>query len=102
MSVDHEEEVTRVVATFRKRRTRQRVAVVPALLAVGALVFAGGDGSSKELSPQQAVLVGSAFAAIIGVLIFSFFNWRCPSCKSYLGKGLSPRFCAKCGAQLQL
>jgi rRNA maturation endonuclease Nob1 len=33
-------------------------------------------------------------------LIFSLFNWRCPSCNKYLGKAINAKFCAKCGVQL--
>jgi rubrerythrin len=40
-------------------------------------------------------------ALVVGALVFSLKNWRCPACDKYLGKGISPSFCPKCGVALQ-
>lgn len=37
---------------------------------------------------------------VIGALIFSFINWKCPKCDKYLGKSTSIRHCPHCGEQL--
>lgn len=42
-----------------------------------------------------------AVLIIIGVVIFSRYNWRCPKCNSYLGKGTNPKHCSNCGEELQ-
>ncbi len=90
-----------VIAEFRRRRTRQFIVVVPfvgALIPLFMLENAGPDG----LFGIPSVVVGSVCGAVvIAGFIFSLINWRCPACKSYLGKAISPRFCQKCGAQLQ-
>lgn len=40
--------------------------------------------------------------ALLGMLIFTLYNWRCPACHEYLGrKHLNPRYCPACGTQLQ-
>lgn len=92
---------SQVIAEFRRRRTRQLIVVVPfmgALLPLLMLENAGPDG----LLGIPSVVVGSACGAVvIAGFIFSLINWRCPACKSRLGKDISPRFCQKCGVQLQ-
>jgi hypothetical protein len=42
----------------------------------------------------QIVLI-SAF------IVFSAFNWRCPSCKKYLGNDISRRICKHCRIRLR-
>ena len=39
--------------------------------------------------------------AVVGAIIFSLKNWRCPACNKYLGKAFNPRFCSKCGVGLR-
>ena len=43
-------------------------------------------------------------AAMIGLaaaILFSLWNWRCPSCGKYLGRATNPSFCPKCGVKLR-
>jgi hypothetical protein len=90
-----------VVAEFRRRRTRQLIAVVPFVAALIPL-FMLEDAGPEGLFGIPAVVVGSVCGAVvIAGFIFSLMNWRCPACRCYLGKAISPRFCQKCGAQLQ-
>ena len=89
-----------VVADFQKKRTRQILALAPVVLAfVGLVSVEGKSGGILGLSP--GVTLGVSFMLIIGVLIFSLLNWRCPSCNGYLGKAFNPKFCTKCGVQLR-
>jgi MFS family permease len=39
-------------------------------------------------------------ALVLGVLLFSFRNWRCPACNKYLGRAIHPKFCQNCGVAL--
>ena len=59
---------------------------------------AGKPGPIAGFSVQTLGVV--FFALVVGVLIFSFRNWRCPACNRYLGRTMSPRFCPKCGVEL--
>jgi len=87
---------------FLLRRKRQIVLAIP--LVVLVVVFAAlGEGKNGEavlgLSPA---VIGPAFLLfVVGALVFSLRNWRCPACDGYLGKGINPRFCPGCGAALQ-
>ena len=94
-------------ATFRQaftlRRRRQLGITIP--LAFFLVVLASTvDG--EGLVPQFSRLPGSFRVALYLVLVggaiaFSLYNWRCPACNRYLGKGTNPQFCPKCGAPLQ-
>ena len=88
-----------IIEEFKKKRTRQIMAVAPFILAFLALLSVEGNPTGIFGLPPNIVLT-IAFALIISVLIYSFFNWRCPSCNKYLGKAINPKFCAKCGVQL--
>jgi Na+/citrate or Na+/malate symporter len=82
---------------FALRKRRQIVLSVPLIaIIIAALAF-------KDRTESAAFdLVGPLFfISIVGALIFSLWNWRCPACSKYLGKSLSPRFCPKCGVSLQ-
>jgi len=88
----------KTIAEFKKKRIRQMVAVVPAILAFLALISAERNPDGLfGLTPNMVLAV--SLAMIISVLIFSFINWRCPSCNKYLGKAFNPKFCSKCGTQ---
>ena len=53
-----------------------------------------GDFSKNAIVLTQILLVG-AFVA------FSAHNWRCPSCKKYLGSNIHRTACRHCGARLR-
>lgn len=90
-----------VVAEFRKRKFRQLLAAIPAIAAIVPLVMSEGAGPEGVWGLPIRVLLPVCCVVILAVVVFSLFNWRCPACKAYLGKRMSPRFCSHCGAQLQ-
>lgn len=83
---------------FRKRKTRQYLLIVPALLAAGAIGWAR-ERETDSPESTDPVVIGS-FAVIAVVLGLSFFNWRCPACNQYLGKSFAPKHCPGCGVKL--
>lgn len=88
-----------IITEFKKRRTRQIMAIGPIVLAFIALLSVENNPTGIFGFAPSTILVG-AFAVIISVLVFSLLNWRCPSCNKYLGKAINPKFCSKCGTQL--
>jgi hypothetical protein len=89
-----------IIAEFKKKRQRQLLAVAPIILAfVGLISLEKNPGGLFGLSPN--IVLTLCFAVIISTLVFSLFNWRCPSCQKYLGKAINPKFCSKCGTQLR-
>ena len=89
-----------VVREFKERQKKQLWVTVPVIF--GFLVLIGLADRRVSIGGIPCSLLGvPAFAIIIGLLIFSWQNWRCPACNGYLGKVINPRFCSKCGAALQ-
>lgn len=85
---------------FRIRQNRQIIAMAITMFLV--LLFAVlykrpdyfGEFSKDTLVGLQILLI-SAFAG------FTAINWRCPSCKKYLGSDIFKRTCKKCGTELR-
>lgn len=62
-----------------------------------AAIYAPADPPDAVAIPIFVFFV----VVIAGVIGFSFWNWRCPACKRYMGKhGFGIRFCHRCGARL--
>jgi hypothetical protein len=53
-----------------------------------------GEFSKSSIILMQLLLVGAFFA-------FSALNWRCPSCKKYLGPNIHRTVCRHCGIRLR-
>jgi rubrerythrin len=88
-----------VMEEFKKRRTRQLIAVIPILLAAATIAMT--DESTGLLGVPSNIIIPVAIVVLLAVVAFSMFNWRCPACQSYLGKGYNPQFCPKCGKKLR-
>ncbi len=84
---------------FKKRRLRQLLVGIPLLPAMIFLLLTTERGT--KMQSADTPLVAALAALVFGALIFSFWNWRCPSCGKYLGKAINPKFCNKCGTKLQ-
>jgi hypothetical protein len=74
---------------FRVKLGIQLVCIVPVI----GLFF---RALNEPGSVSPFVVVGSA---LIPILV-GFFNWRCPSCKAFLGRNLLQFRCRSCNAGL--
>lgn len=89
----------RILAEFKGRRRRQLGVSVMAVLGIIGILWLQEQGSGMAAARP---LVSSLFLGFIIFLVaFSFYNWRCPACRRYLGRGLGPKFCPGCGVPLQ-
>lgn len=88
-------------AEFARRRRRQLLVSLP--LAAVVILFAvfSRTAEAPPLGLPPAVLGVAVFIFVLGAIAFSLWNWRCPACNKYLGKGISPSFCPKCGVALR-
>ena len=85
---------------FKSRRARQLMVSLPLVAMVLATSFLR-SGRPDQIAGIPVQTLGVAFFVLVmGVLLFSFRNWRCPACDRYLGRTMSPRFCPKCGVEL--
>ena len=85
---------------FARRRIRQWLVVIPSVLALIAVRMLPDSGDTLFGINTQIVLL-ACIAILLGVLGFTVYNWRCPSCEKYLGRGINPKFCGSCGFQLR-
>jgi DMSO reductase anchor subunit len=90
----------RVTKEFRKRQSRQIVAmaIVLFLVLLAAVVHKRPDIFGEISRPLLFAAQAVGIALFIG---FTSMNWRCPACGKYLGGDIYRRFCRKCGARLQ-
>jgi hypothetical protein len=90
----------RIMRDFGLRKSRQLLAIAATLVLLLFLVLLHkhpdliGKFSKNTIFAAQIVLI----AVFIG---FSALNWRCPSCKKYLGNDISRRICKNCGTRLR-
>ena len=90
----------RIMRDFGLRKSRQLLAIAATLVLLLFLVLLHkhpdliGEFSKDTIFAAQIVLI----AVFIG---FSALNWRCPSCKKYLGNDISRRICKNCGIRLR-
>jgi hypothetical protein len=84
---------------FRMRQNRQFLAIAVTLLILLFLVLIYKRTDLFGQIPKYIVFIGQilTITAFIG---FSAFNWRCPSCKRYLGADIGRHICKKCGTRL--
>jgi len=85
---------------FRVRQSRQFIAIAIALFIVllCAVIYKRpelfGEYSKTTLFGAQAII-------IVSYVVFTSWNWICPSCGKYLGADINRRICKKCRARLQ-
>jgi len=89
-----------ITRDFWMRQGRQLVAIAVALFLVLLMAVAHkrhdlfGEYSRNTLFTAQLVV-------IITFIVFTAFNWRCPSCKKYLGRDINKCVCRHCKARLR-
>ena len=90
-----------VIQEWRRRRGREFLNVVPALI---ALVVFGWIAKTLRFSfagVPSFIFAASALGVISASFVFAWFNWRCPACGKLPGHVLNPRFCSQCGVPLR-
>jgi hypothetical protein len=89
-----------VMAEYANRRKKQLMVSIPLVLVIFGFVF-GENAEAGTILGFPAQYAGPVFFVIVvGALIFSFFNWKCPGCNKYLGKAFNPKYCHHCGTVL--
>lgn len=90
----------KVKQDFVVRRTRQLLAIATAVVLVllVAMLYKRSDVFGEF---SKGTLVWVQLLLILAFINFTAFNWRCPSCKKYMGNDINRRVCKQCGARLQ-
>ena len=86
-----------VKAEFDKRVLRQ---LAVSISAVG-LAFLPMLMEGREFAALRETIGPYRLIAILLLVGFSFWNWRCPACSAYLGKrSIYPQHCRSCSVEL--
>ena len=86
---------------YAKRRTRQLVVAAVLVPLVIAMAVSDNKEAGTVFGVSAAVGGPAFFAVMLVAVVFSFRNWRCPACSSYLGRAFNPRHCSNCGVELR-
>ncbi len=87
-----------IKSEFSKRKKYQFTVAIIAIIVICFSLYlkiSGKDDEANENGTGRLMLY-----IMIPAILFSFYNWRCPNCKKYLGQRLNVTFCARCGSKL--
>jgi len=96
-----EQSVADIKSKFKSRFRKQLAVAIILLPIILALIIGDRNGGTTILGMEAEIFGIFAIVLVIVALVFSLFNWRCPSCNKYLGREIYPKFCNKCGVQLR-
>jgi ribosomal protein S27AE len=85
---------------YRARQNRQIVAIAAAMFVVllSAVLYKRPDLLGAI---SGRTLFGLQVVSIASFVVFTAYNWRCPSCDKHLGSNVHRQRCGKCGTRLQ-
>jgi SNF family Na+-dependent transporter len=85
---------------FAATRGRQLAAIALSVLLIIVLAIVSTRPDLFGALSKKQVLIILVLIMLL-FINFSSWNWRCPSCRSYLGSDLLQEKCRKCGARLR-
>tara|TARA_B110000483_G_C18198054_1_gene543932 strand:- start:3620 stop:3949 length:330 start_codon:yes stop_codon:yes gene_type:complete len=91
-----------ILDKFLKTLEIQKSLRLPAVLALGLFMYIGLSSSQEIFGiPKHPIFFG-CLVIIPSIIIFHYFNWRCPACSKYLGR-INPQLhkCPHCTVILQ-
>lgn len=100
MNLNDKDNEKMIVEEFRKRETRQYITLFSMLLVYPVIILISAIYESHLNKIPDVILYG-IIIILIAPVIYSYYNWRCPRCGTFLGKRFSPKFCNMCGAKLR-
>jgi len=86
---------------LRKKQIVGSIIFAPALIGIFVSLEAVERGVESFGGLPIVFWIVGCIITVVVYLVFSRFNWRCPECSNYLGKGLNQKFCKSCGAELR-
>jgi hypothetical protein len=89
-----------ILHAFRALQSRQYLAIglTLVLLLLLILLYSRSDLFGTI---SKNIIFGGQLIVIAVFIIFSAMNWRCPSCRKYLGSDIGRRICKHCRARLR-
>ena len=91
-------EESEIYALFAKRKKRQKwITIIIILVIIISLPVKAMLGDLSEL--MQNIIIWLFIIFAISLFVFTFFNWRCPSCDRSLGRNTEIAHCMHCGVK---
>jgi hypothetical protein len=89
-----------IMQEFRARQNRQFIAIAMALFSVlsCAVIYKRPDLFGEY---SKGTLFGAQAIIIVSYIVYTSYNWICPSCGKHLGTDINRQICKKCGARLR-
>lgn len=97
MSVDDPHQRQQILEDFKRRRTREIIAIVPFLASVFVIYELFKDPGFQVRGLSGGPLLLAALAVLAAVLIHHIVNWRCPVCGNVFLTGIAVSHCRRCG-----
>jgi len=90
----------KIMQEFKARQDRQIIAIAVALffMILAAVLFKRPDLLGAF---SGRTLAGLQIVSIASFVVYTAYNWRCPSCDKHLGGNIHRQRCGKCGTRLQ-
>jgi hypothetical protein len=96
-----EAEKAQFIERYATRRRNQLVVSISLVVVIAGVVLTE-DRVGGTILGLPSHVAGPIFLAIVGAgLLYSFRNWRCPACNTYLGRAFKPKYCQNCGVELE-
>jgi len=85
---------------FRVRQNHQFIAIAITLFGVllCAVIYKRPDLFGEY---SKGTLFGAQAVVIASYVVYTSYNWTCPSCGKHLGTDINRQICKKCGARLR-
>jgi hypothetical protein len=89
-----------ILHEFRAIQNRQYLAIGLTLLLLLLLTLLYSRFDLFGIFSKNIIFTGQMIV-IAAFIIFSFMNWRCPSCRKYLGNDIGRQVCKRCSTRLR-
>ena len=97
MSVDDPQQRQQILEDFKRRRTREIIAIAPFLASVFVIYQLFDDPGFQIRGLGGGPLLLASLAVLAAVLIHHAVNWRCPVCGHVFLTGITVSHCKRCG-----
>ena len=98
--IPQKKDTDQIFKEFLARQNRQFIAIAAALFAV---LLCGVIYKRPDLFGEfsKSALFGAQIVVIASFMVFTSYNWTCPSCGKYMGADINKSVCKKCGTRLR-
>ena len=86
---------------FKRRKRNQWIVAILMIPVFIVLIYPQVTGKTEVFGMDPDTITTWSLIPIILALVYSIYNWRCPSCKKYLGRRINHSSCPRCGISFE-